>query len=395
MCCIVTSACSQHSSSTPLLPAGMNAPALLREAASPNASFKSVYPFGKNAYDGSQPTFLVPFNGVLYGTTSNGGVHNEGIVFSVTPTGKEKILHTFALTDGGEPNGPLYNINGVFYGTTSSGGSPGNLGAVFAIDTDGNFTFLYAFKGGSTDGIQPYGGLVGLNGKLYGTTSGGGANGDGTVYSITLAGVEKVIHSFNGSDGFQPFSTLIVAHGDLYGTTMSGGKFGGGTIFRITTGGTLKTLHNFGKGNVGSKGPDGGIPYFGALLAVNDTLFGTTLHGGVKGVGTIFESSLTGTEKVLYSFGGTAAKGCEPWAGLVILNGVLYGTSVGGSTAPCLGNGTLFRVEGSSGATTLHKFSGGNGGNAPVGLAVMNNTLYGVTSGGGSFNQGLVYSYTP
>ena len=391
LCCFSLSACSQHPGSTALPPIST---AFSREtAAAPDAGvFNALYPFGKNANDGSQPTFLVPFNGVLYGTTTNGGADNEGIVFSVTAAGKEKILHTFVLVDGAEPVGPLYNVGGLFFGTTISGGGPSSLGEVFTIDPgNGNFNVLYRFQGGSSDGSQPYGGLVGLNGKLYGTTSGGGANGEGTVYSITTGGVEHVIHSFSlaATDGAQPMSTLIVVNGALYGTTLGGGRFGGGTIFRVSTTGNVRIVHSFGKGK------DGSIPYFGALIALNDTLYGTTLQGGEKGVGTVFSSGLTGPETVLYSFGGTAAKGCEPWAGLVNLNGTLYGTSVGGSTAPCLGDGTLFSVNPGGGATTIHKFAGGRGGNAPVGLAPMGADLYGVTAGGGLYNQGLFYMVTP
>ena len=361
-------------------------------AAAPDANgFNALYPFGKNANDGSQPTFIVPFNGAFYGTTTNGGVGGDGIVFSVTPAGQETILHTFARTDGAGPVGPLYKVAGLLFGTTTSGG-PLGLGEVFTIDPgNGNFNVLYRFQGGTSDGSQPYGGLVGLNGKLWGTTSGGGANSEGTVYSITTGGVEHVIHSFSlaATDGAQPMSTLIVVNGALYGTTLAGGKFGGGTIFRVSTTGNVKVVHSFGKGK------DGSIPYFGALVALNDTLYGTTLHGGEKGLGAVFSSSLTGTETVLYSFGGTAARGCQPWAGLVDLNGTLYGTSIGGSSPPCVGNGTLFSVNPGGGATTIHKFAGGMGGNAPVGLAAMGADLYGVTSGGGLFNQGLFYTVTP
>ena len=392
LCCLALAGCSQHPGSTAFSPIPT---AFSRNAAAvPNAgSFSVLYPFGKNAGDGSQPTFLVPYNGVLYGTTTNGGTSNAGTVYSITPAGKEKILHTFVLTDGAEPIGPLYDVNGLFYGTTISGSGSGNLGEVFTLDPgNGNFNVIYRFKGGTSDGSQPYGGLVGLNGKLWGTTVGGGLNGEGTVFSITLAGVEKVIHSFSltQTDGAQPLSTLTVVNGALYGTTQSGGKFGGGTIFRISTSGNVRIVHSFGNAK------DGSIPYFGALIAINDTLYGTTLQGGAKGVGTVFSSGLTGgTETVLYSFGGTAAKGCEPWAGLVFLNGTLYGTSVGGSTAPCLGYGTLFSVNPGSGATTLHNFAGGRGGNAPVGLAAVGSDLYGVTAGGGLYGQGLIYTFAP
>ncbi len=389
LCCLVVSGCSHPSGSTPALPPSLDQRALARTTALPDSAFDSLYSFGKNPYDGSQPTFLVPYNGKLYGTTCCGSPGGEGTVFSLTPDGKETILHTFMGSDGGVPNGPLLNAGGVFYGTVSSGGGPSSLGAVFSIDTDGNFNVVRAFQGGSNDGLQPYGGLVELDGTLYGTTLGGGANGDGTVYGITPQGVEHLVHSFNGSDGQEPLSTLIVVNGDLYGTTLTGGKFGGGTIFRVTTAGKVKVLHNFGRGN------DGNAPYFGALVDVDGTLVGTTIMGGRKGVGTIFESTLDGTESVLYSFPGTPAKGCEPYAGLIEFNGTLYGTTVGGSGPGCSGHGTVYQYVPSGGVMTLRKFPGGNGGAAPVGLTSMGGSIYGVTLGGGRYGQGLFYSVTP
>lgn len=388
LCCLVAAACAQNSGSTSL-PARVDDRVFSR-AATPLAAggFKSIYPFGKNAYDGSQPMFLAPYRSKLYGTASSGGSSGEGIIFSVTVQGAEQILHTFTGTDGAAPVGPLYNVRGLFYGTASSGGSgPGASGVVFTLDTDGSFGVVHTFRGGSKDGAQPWGGLVGLNGKLWGTTAAGGANNLGTVYSITLNGAVHVIHSFNGSDGEQPLSTLKVVDGDLYGTTLVGGKFGGGTIFRVTTGGNLKVLHSFGKGK------DGVAPYYGALIAVDGSLYGTTFRGGAKGVGTVFKSSLKGTEKVLFSFAGTPAKGCEPYAGLIVSNGSLYGTTAGGTGAPCVGGGTVYRVG--DNAKTIHQFSGGSGGNAPVGLVLMDGVLYGVTAGGGPYSQGTFFSVTP
>jgi uncharacterized repeat protein (TIGR03803 family) len=126
-----------------------------------------------------------------------------------------------------------------------------------------------------------------VNGTLYGTTSGGGANTYyGTAFSITKSGTETVLHSFGGSrDGAAPWG-LINVKGVLYGTTeFGGGANSGGTVFSITTSGTETVLYSF-KGGPG----DGEWPYAG-LLEVNGTFYGTTSYGGANYFGTVFKLS--------------------------------------------------------------------------------------------------------
>src|SRR5580704_11439515 len=92
---------------------------------------------------------------------------------------------------------------------------------------------LYKFKAGA-DGAQPYGGMIALNGKLYGTTYDGGSGGYGTVFALTASGKESPLYNFTaGNDGAYPCSGLAVANGKLYGTTQSGGTHGWGTLFEV------------------------------------------------------------------------------------------------------------------------------------------------------------------
>jgi len=80
--------------------------------------------------------------------------------------------------------------------------------------------------------------LINDGGTLYGTTPDGGATGNGTVFSVTTSGVEKVVYSFaNGSDGAGPLASLVPFKGALYGTTQNGGTSSEGTVFRVTTSG--------------------------------------------------------------------------------------------------------------------------------------------------------------
>jgi uncharacterized repeat protein (TIGR03803 family) len=153
-----------------------------------------LHSFG-SGNDGQQPrdAVLANVNGVLYGTTPYGGaIHNiprafaNGTIFKITTSGTENVLHSFGGgPDGRYPTAGLTNVNGVLYGTTIDGGSGYNTGTVFKMTTSGLKTTVYRFTGGS-DGAGPYGGLTYLNNALYGTTFGDGANDEGTVFSLSL-----------------------------------------------------------------------------------------------------------------------------------------------------------------------------------------------------------------
>jgi uncharacterized repeat protein (TIGR03803 family) len=194
-------------------------------------------------------------NGALYGTTTEGGGLGSthlccGTVFSVTTTGKERVLHVFAGgSDGAYPQADLIDVDGTLYGTTTYGGAYG-FGTVFSVTTDGTEKVLYSFGGGS-DGEYPSAGLIDVKGTLYGTTTYGGSSswcnfgyGCGTLFSVTTTGAEQVLHAFAGgsADGANPHADLIDVNGTLYGTTFYGGpsckRHGGvrgcGTVFTFT-----------------------------------------------------------------------------------------------------------------------------------------------------------------
>lgn len=198
---------------------------------------------------------------------------------------------------------------------------------------------LYSFKGG-TDGRSPFGGLTSVNGTLYGTTTSGGASNGGTVFTVNTSGTESVLHSFgSGADGSDPQGGLIDVNGILYGTTTSGGASNGGTAFTVNTSGKERVLHSF-QACCGS-GADGSIPDAG-LIDVNGVLYGTTTRGGgAWNGGTVFAVSMSGTESVLYSFG-VGLDGADPEASLIDVQGVLYGTTHSGGAN---GFGTVFKMS--------------------------------------------------
>ena len=77
---------------------------------------------------------MINVGGTLYGTTADGGANGKGTVFSVTKSGKESVVYSFAGgSDGAIPTAGLVNVRGTLYGTTADGGGPNNYGTVFSI----------------------------------------------------------------------------------------------------------------------------------------------------------------------------------------------------------------------------------------------------------------------
>jgi uncharacterized repeat protein (TIGR03803 family) len=389
-----------------------------------------LYSFGSNAGDGTNPQAgLIDVGGTLYGTTTDGGTNDNGTVFSINPTtGAETVVWSFGSgSDGTFPYAGLIDVGGTLYGTTTDGGTNDN-GTVFSINpTTGAETVVWSFGSGS-DGTFPYAGLIGVRGTLYGTTYEGGTGtctrggnnvGCGTVFSINpTTGAETVLYSFtngnyNGSYGALPKAGLIDVRGILYGTTYEGGpgtcvhggdNVGCGTVFTInpTTGREQTQDAFFG-------GPDGNYPEAGLTVGsrfnVVSTFYGTTSEGGTgtgcrrSGCGTVFLSATTGTEKRLYSFCSqtSCSDGANPQAGLIDVNGTLYGTTAGGGAN---GGGTVFSIDSMTAAeTVLYSFcsqpSCTDGEYPRAGLIDIGGTLYGTTAGGGANGDGTVFSITP
>jgi len=265
----------------------------------PGGTLTTLYSFCSQTGcgDGVYPTFglIQAANGNFYGTTPSSAYFGiDGTVFEIAPTGTLTTLHTFNGGDGESPGGPLVQAtNGNFYGTTGAGGAYG-YGTVFEITAGGTLTTLHSFDG--TDGSGPVGPLVqATNGNFYGTTIQGGATscsyGCGTIFKMTPGGTLTTLHSFDGTDGSYLIAGLVQAtNGEFYGTTEGGGANGDGTVFEITPAGALTTLHSF------EGPPDGYLPAATLLQATNGKLYGTSIWGGAAcsgvGCGTVFSLSV-------------------------------------------------------------------------------------------------------
>jgi uncharacterized repeat protein (TIGR03803 family) len=329
---------------------------------------------------------LVSVNGTLYGTTTSDNTNDNGTVYSITPSGTYSLLYSFAGSpDGSSPYAGLLAFNGTLYGTTAGGGAYGG-GTVYSITPSGTESVIESFYPGS-DGQTPYANLIAVGSKFYGTTEAGGVYNAGTVFSMTASGVESVLHSFGGAgDGTNPEAPLLYSNGTLYGTTTSGGTYGGGTVFAISkSSGAETVLHSFYSSG------DGSNPQYGRLALLNGTLYGTTSSAGAQGYGTVFSISPTpsGTYTTLHNFA-RQTDGAYPAAGLVVNNGLLYGTTTSGGA---YNHGTIYSITPSGTETVIWAFGGSPGGSAPSDdLIVVKGTLYGTTLSGGANNRGTVFS---
>ncbi len=355
-------------------------------------TYETLYRF-KNKDDGGYPNAgVIAGLDVVYGTTNVGGPSKSGTVFVAAPSGKEAVLYSFkGGLDGAYPDATVTATHGELYGTTTEGGAA-NDGIVFEITKGGTERVLHAFAGGA-DGANPYAALLALHGALYGTTQYGGAYGDGTVFEIDGSGKERVIYSFGDSatDGENPVGTLIFVNGDLVGTTFSGGSYGDGTVFAMSPSGGESILYSFGASPYDAANPRSGVTYF------NNTFYGTTTNGGTSNDGAVFKLTTSGGESVVYSFQGSP-DGQNPYASLIGLHGALFGTTYGGGTTGCTqfhGCGTIFEITPSGTEEVLYRFQGGPDGSGPWGgLTKMGNELYGAASTGGDC-CGTIFRTTP
>ena len=278
--------------------------------------------------------------GNLYGTTSFGGSHNFGTVFVLTPSGAETVLYNFGdqVNDGIYPfGGVILDKSGNLYGTTTVGGVH-NKGTIFKISSSGVETILYNFAGGA-DGCNPQAGVVlGKKSALYGTTPACGGSNNGTVFSVSQAGVETTLHTFNldGTDGIQPFSGLVLDKaGNFYGTTYQGGANDAGTVYKITPKGVETILHSFS-----FTGTEGYYPQSSVTFDKLGNLYGTTTYGNGN-LGTVYEITATGTESVLHRFNKDGTDGYHPYGGIILFKSALYGTTLYGGANDA---GTVFKV---------------------------------------------------
>jgi uncharacterized repeat protein (TIGR03803 family) len=292
-----------------------------------------------------------------------------------------KTLVNFNGTNGSIPFGGLIaDASGNLYGTTYDGGTNGD-GTVFEIPTGtSNLITLASFN--DANGSHPFNGVaIDSSGNLYGSTSTGGALGDGAVYEIPGgSNTINLLASFTGENGKTPFGNVVVdTSGNVFGTTEVGPTIGG-TVFEVAKGsGIVTTLHS-----------DTSEIFAGLRSDSSGNLYGGTLGGGSDSGGTVFEIPSGTTNLVtVASFTGVAS-GVGPWSTPVFdSSGNLYGTTFSGDPASRRAGGTVYEiVKGSSTPIALGEFALPNGlvprGDLAIDAA---GDIFGTTEAGGPYNN--------
>jgi len=328
---------------------------------SPSGTETVIHNFGpfSNGTDGwcAQAPLIMGNDGNLYGVTCDGGqlIGQElGTIYQLTPSGKETIIHAFTGPDGSHPFAALMQASdGNLYGTTSQGGVYNN-GTVFKINASGtSFAVLHSF-GAPGDGAIPHSSVVqGTDTNLYGTTLAGGTYNAGTAYQISInGGSDVILHQFGSwptdgkmtAPGTAPYdqAAALVQYSDgyFYGTTPSGGQNGFGTVFKVNASGnsSYSIVYSFAGGTADAQDSQSSL-----LLASDGYFYGTSILGGLNGKGTVFRISANGVENLMYSFGGPG-DGATPIGELIQApapDGHLYGTTYAGGKN---GQGTVFKL---------------------------------------------------
>ena len=200
-------------------------------------------------------------DGNLYGTMTLCSNGNRGCVYKVSTAGVFTEVDLFADPTGSFPcTGVIQASDGKLYGATGFGGGTNNSGDLYSVTTAGVEADLHAFNVTTDGACNPgSGAVVNLlqvnDGNFYGINYGGGSGNAGTIYKLTPAHVfSAFLLPGTSGGGIQPYSTLIQnTNGKIYGTTSSGGANSTGTFFSVSTGDPAFVLLQETSGKVGSK----------------------------------------------------------------------------------------------------------------------------------------------
>lgn len=322
-----------------------------------------------------------------------------------------QVIHQFSGEDGQLPYAGLtIDAAGRLYGTTCGNFTSGH-GTVFRLTPWGSswvLTPLFNFPGGSDGGCPASRVIFGPEGRLYGTTLGGGAGncqgiGCGTVFSLRppltacktalCPWTETLLHTFGqGYDGVEPMGDLNVdGAGNLYGTAYAGGLGGRGNVYELTPKGggwTENDVYSFPEfGTLG-------YPAAGVMFDKTGNLYGTAQGINYGGVFELMPSNDGWVYSELYTLHG-GIEGSGPQAGVIFDNaGNIYSATPREGAG---GGGTVFELTPFDGYWTfsgLYSFVGSGGPSANLFTDAAGN-FYGTTFADGAYGLGSVFKLTP
>ena len=363
---------------------------LLSLAAAIGQTVETVFSFPNDGSQGEYPSGAMAAGpgGLLYGTTIEGGVGDNGTAFKISTggaftslgsfnpatTGKKPYSRLISIGDGflygvterntgtsGDPNGTLFKLDpvtgpSVVFQVPGFGATPKFPRALVSV-TPGSLHVLGADPAGlwqvplngdpatptnfdsNTIGTFAYSITLGSDGRLYGTCKGVSYVGTdpnlrGSLFRVDANGANLTkLHDCLQATGTSPHGAMVqVTDGNFYGTMSAGGSNTYGCVFRLTPDGTYTVIHHFSSL---------ATPLGDLIQASDGFLYGTAQTGGTNNLGGIFRISLNGAFTVLHNFNGN--NGTRPTAGLTQAgDGNLYGVVAEGGAG---GKGAIFRVK--------------------------------------------------
>lgn len=236
--------------------------------------FTVLREFNKAGGDGYRPAFgLVLSGSTLYGTTTQGGAFDRGVVFKINTNGTGyQNIHSFNYaTEGLQPQSELTLIGNTLFGTTRFRSIPKNTfgGMLFKISLDGTgFSVLSTFTDRFHVGSEWINGLTAVGATLYGVGDDYGSGPDfgdpkSSLYKINTDGTGfQVIRQLPPGSRFG--NILTWTGSELLGAWHDSSPSGG--VFQVNTDGTGYHVIKTFEGN---------------SFHVGDLVFsGTTLYGG-------------------------------------------------------------------------------------------------------------------
>ncbi len=354
-------------------------------------------------------------DGNLYGTLTLCSNGNRGCVYKVSTAGVFAEVYLFADATGSFPcSGVVQGTDGKVYGATDFGGANGS-GDLYSVTTAGVEADLHDFNnttdGACNPGSFPVVNMLQVNdGNFYGTNYGGANANNGSIYKLTSAHVfSAFLFPGNNVDGGQPYSTLIQnTNGKIYGTASGGGANGTGTFFSVSTGDPAFVFLQETSGKVGSKiGILGqgfsasSVVKFNGVAATTVARSGTTFLVATVPLGandgfvtvTTGTTTLTSSKKFVvhdsWSSGRAIPTPVNYPAGAGAISGKIY--VVGGATASGnIATNQVYNIAANAWSTAQALPTAMAGGAS----AVVNNTLYifGGSVSGAPVNTVLAYS---
>lgn len=199
------------------------------------STFSNLFDFEPEYGQNANGRLVQHNNGKLYGVTSNGGVNGRGVIFSFDPANSNYIkIHDFDGTNGQYPFSGLMMANdGKMYGITEMGGANSDEGVIYSFDPATSL-FMKLFDFNNINGATPTGRLIqASDGKLYGVTIFGGSNNNGVIFSFDpISNTYTKLFNFDEDNGSNPGTSLTQAtNGKIYGSTSKGGINGKGVLF--------------------------------------------------------------------------------------------------------------------------------------------------------------------